>query len=199
MSLTEEARAPFSLVDEINQVRHGIFPLFSWISRPCVFIYFDFREWISEPNAWCTTQWSMWRAKPRARNISWSPPSCCPIWSITKGWKSCVWITGSGCLMMEILARWWIWSMGMLQAGGGNEKDIGNVGFGPCGVREISESKVPLFFLGWWEGLNSPFLCFIYGLAGIFFLMGFMGTLLFQFTSHPLRWNWFSPYSIASH
>jgi hypothetical protein len=37
MSLTEEARAPFSLVDEINQVRHPS-PTFMNF-RPCIFIY----------------------------------------------------------------------------------------------------------------------------------------------------------------
>lgn len=51
MSLTEEARAPFSLVDEINQVRSK-----PQLLRNCS--PSDFRVWINEPNGTSTTRWS---------------------------------------------------------------------------------------------------------------------------------------------
>lgn len=52
MSLTEEARAPFSLVDEINQVCREPFPLN--VNSELL----DYRAWINVRNVWCTTQWS---------------------------------------------------------------------------------------------------------------------------------------------
>jgi hypothetical protein len=148
MSLTEEARAPFSLVDEINQVRHP--PLLSWLkpnSDPVVFFVDNSREWINELNEWYTIQWSMWPAKLTARNTSWSHPSCCLTWCITKGWRSCAWITGSGCLMIRIWARWWIWLMDMLQAG----EIKGNVGLDHVGLSHVK--FFVLFFFRWWERL----------------------------------------------
>ena len=163
MSLTEEARAPFSLVDEINQVRHPS-PTFM-NSQPCIFYLFIFdisREWINEPNGWYTTQWSMWHAKPKARNISWSLPSCCLTWCIMKGWKSCAWITESGCLMTEIRARWWIWLTGMWRAGG-TERIKWTWDWTMWSERLVRAKS--LFFLDWW---TLPFSVSLFHLPGIF-------------------------------
>ena len=104
------------------------------------------REWINEPNAWYTIRWSTWHAKPTAHSISWSHPSCCLTWCITKGWRSCVWIMGSGYPRTRTWARWWTWLMDMLQVGGikgkAHKYDMGL--FGPCGVRK--QSFLPFFF-----------------------------------------------------
>lgn len=163
ISHESDRRSPCTLFPRRrDQSGTAFLPLLSWSRWPCIFINSNFREWINEPNAWYTTQWSMWLAKPRAPNISWSLPSCCLIWCIMKGWKSCAWITGSGCLMIEIQARWWIWLTGMWRAGG-NEMDKSNVGLDHV---EWELEHSPSFFfrlMGRFE--LSPFL---FHLTGIF-------------------------------
>lgn len=82
MSLTEEARAPFSLVDEINQV--GIsYDLLEYA------ITFSCREWINAQNESYTIVWSTSPAKTMQLNISSLHPSCFRTSSTTSEWKSC--------------------------------------------------------------------------------------------------------------
>lgn len=52
MSLTEEARTPFSLVDEINQVRVSFESIFD-----SQLMIVHLRVWMPELSVLCTTRW----------------------------------------------------------------------------------------------------------------------------------------------